>query len=168
MEANSQQDQPDDPVSESPPVCAQCGSSEIEQGFQTPLCFCCRTFLARRPFPIWIKASSVVLLGMVIFAALRSVESVRAATAFERGKQAERHKRYAEAADYYQQAVDQFPDSTLALARLAVTRVRAEQAPEAARALQKLDGRKMTRELAAELQQALHELEGQLMDDAAN
>lgn len=162
MEANCEQAQQDDPVAERPAVCGQCGSGEIEQGFRTPLCVRCRTLLARRPFPIWIKASSVVLLGMVAFAGLRSVESIHAAAAFERGKQAERHKDYAQAAEYYQQAAEQFPDSTLALVRLAVTRVRAGQAPEAIEALDRLNGRKMPRELAAEAEQALHELEGLL------
>ena len=159
MEANSKQDQPDDLVSECPADCARCGSGEIEQGFHAPLCVRCRTLLARRPFPIWIKASTVVLLGIVAFAGVRSVESFRAATAFERGKQAEQQKEYVLAADYYEQAVEQFPDSTLALARLAVTRVRAGQAPEAARVLQQLSGRKTTRELAKEVNQAIFELE---------
>ncbi len=166
MEAISKQDHEDDPVSECPAVCGQCGSGDVEPGFQAPLCGRCRTRLAHRPFPVWITASSVVLLGIVTFAAMRSVDSFRAAAAFERGKQAERHKHYARAADYYQQAVDQFPDSTLALARLAVTRVRAGQGPEAARALERLSGRKMARELVAELNQAIHELEGLLMNGA--
>lgn len=168
MEANSTQAQQGDPALDRPAVCGRCGCGEIEEGFQAPFCVRCRTLLARRAFPIWIKASSVALLGIVIFAGICSVESFRAATAFERGQRAERNKDYAEAAEYYQQAVDRFPDSTLALARLAVTRVKAGQAPEAARVLEQLNGRKVSRELAAELNRAMTRLEGLFIEGETN
>jgi hypothetical protein len=159
MEANSTQDLLGEPVAERSADCGHCGSGEIEPGFRSPLCVRCRTLLARRPFPIWIKASSVVLLAIVGFAGVHSIESIRAAAAFERGKRAERHKDYAQAAEYYQQAAEQFPDSTLALARLAITRVRAGQSPQAIQTLDRLNGRKMTRKLAAEVDRAIRELE---------
>lgn len=139
-------------------VCAHCGGGEIEPGFDLPLCMSCRTLLARRPFPRWLTISCVVLLGILAIAAVRSMNSFRAGIAFERGKKAEQQRDYARAADYYQQVAERFPDSTLVLVRLAVTRFRAGQLREAGRVLERLSGRETSRELAAEVNELIRSI----------
>ena len=149
---------PEDQATEAPLNCTQCGGGEIEPGFRLPLCGRCRTLLARRPFPPWLRISCLFLLAIMVFAGVRSINSFRAGIAFERGKQAERQRDYAAAAECYQRVVDRFPDSTLALARLAIARYRAKQLPEAAQALNRLSGRKTSRELASEVNEVIQSL----------
>lgn len=144
--------------SESLVICVHCGSGEVEQGYDLPLCIDCRTLLARRPFPTWIKFTCVAVLAVLAVAAARSTDSFRAGIAFERAKQAEQRGDFARAADFYGQVAERFPASTEVLARLAVARFRAGQLPEAARILDRLRGRKTSPKLAAEVNQVIQAL----------
>jgi Tetratricopeptide repeat len=152
--------------SDSPAACANCGDAAVEPGYELPLCSRCRTLLARRPFPVWIKISCVVLFGVLLVAGARSVPALRAGVAFERGREAEKRGDFAHAADYYAEVVDRFPESTEALARLAVTRFRAGQLPEAARVLDRLGGRKTSRKVAAEVNQVIQAFDALLPPNA--
>lgn len=155
MEASALEDQP----SESSTTCPHCGVNEREHGFELPLCAQCRDLLSRRPFPTWIKVSCVIVLGVSVFAGIRSINSFRAGIAFERGQHAEQQGQFAAAADYYNQVVERFPDSTLALARLAITRFRAGQLAEAARILNQLQGRQTSPRIAAEVNQVIQTMQ---------
>lgn len=154
MEAPTLEDQP----SESPATCSHCGEREREEGFALPLCVQCRDLLSRRPFPTWIRISCAIVLVVSAFAGIRSINSFRAGIAFERGQRAEQHGQFAVAAGYYEQVVERFPDSTLALARLAITRFRAGQVAEAVSILTRLRGREVSPKLAAELEQVIQTL----------
>jgi tetratricopeptide (TPR) repeat protein len=155
MEAPTLEDQP----SESPTICSHCGEMEREEGFALPLCAQCRDALSRYPFPAWIRISCAIVLGVSIFAGIRSINSFRAGIAFERGQRAEQHGQFAVAANYYEQVVERFPDSTLALARLAITRFHAGQVGEALGILNRLRGRETSPKLAAELDQVIRAIQ---------
>lgn len=149
---------PTDGRSSSTKVCHQCGVDAIEPRFELPLCAPCRTRLARRPFPAWIKISGAIVLGALVIAGTRSEDSSRAGIAFDRGMRAEQQRDFAHAASYYQQVAERFPASTLALARLSIVRYRAGQWAEAARVIQLLGGRKIPRKLAEKLNPIIHKL----------
>lgn len=136
-------------------VCAHCGAVECESGYEYPLCSKCRTAAAKRPFPTWLTASALILAIVLIFAAFRSVTSFRAGIAAERAERAENQKQYSLAADYYQQVVDLYPNSTFGLTRLAITRYQAGQLDAAAEAIKKLGTRSMKKETVIELSRIL-------------
>jgi thioredoxin-like negative regulator of GroEL len=71
---------------------------------------------------------------------------------------AEQRGRFAEAADHYEQVAERFPDSTLALGQLAITRLRAGQVAEAVPILDRLEGHKTSSEVATEVNQAIQTL----------
>ena len=71
---------------------------------------------------------------------------------------AEQRGRFAEAADHYEQVAERFPDSTLALGQLAITRLRAGQVTEAVPILDRLEGHKTSSEVATEVNQAIQTL----------
>ena len=140
-------------------ACKNCGAAPEAGGYELSLCARCRSSLAHRPFPAWIKVSSGVALLTLLFAISILPSTFNAGIAFERGRRAESARDYSLAAAEYQRVVTRFPDSTLALARLGINRLHAGQLPEAAAAFQKLGGRKTSKELAVEVNAAIDELD---------
>ena len=82
-----------------------------------------------------------------------------------RAQLGEQRGEFAPAADFYGQVVERFPESTEALARLAVARFRAGQLPEAARVLDRLRGRKTSRKTAADVNQVIQALNARRLPD---
>lgn len=54
-----------------PTVCFNCGfdnnQTELSQVAGLPVCSKCGDFFRNRPFPVWIKASFIVIVGLVVF-----------------------------------------------------------------------------------------------------
>ena len=109
-----------------PNACAACGRPP-EDGRRTPLCVSCRSQLAARPFPRWIKAAGVLLVGPFLFAAAHFPAALSAFVAFERGERAEAAGAFGVAVVEYTKVVQQFPNSTLALARKGISAFHAGQ-----------------------------------------
>lgn len=135
-------------------TCTSCGHERAEPGYSTPLCAACRNRFARRPFPLLIKLSAVLIAVATIFAFLRFESSIRAGIAFSRGQRAERVGDYSLAIQYYQEVIALFPDSIPALSRLALVYYHADRWEEAAEVLARLSGRKVPRKLAKQLDRA--------------
>jgi Tfp pilus assembly protein PilF len=91
----------------------------------------------------------------VALAGFRSFDSIQAGIAFEQGTTAEQSGQYGLAAKHYLKVVDILPDSTVALAKLAIAEYRAGQIQEARAAVNRLVGRHVSAGLTRELNQAI-------------
>jgi hypothetical protein len=101
-----------------------------------------------------------MLAGAVAFVRFPAV--LQAGVAYERGQRAERASRYPTAEAEYRKVVQRYPDSTHALARLAVAACRAGDVLTALTTMQKLDGRKADKDTIEELSQAQEALRQRL------
>jgi hypothetical protein len=73
--------------------CASCGQPE-ESGRQLPLCMGCRTKLAARPFPAWIKGAAAIIGLLMIVALVKFPSALSADVAYERGLRAEARRQF--------------------------------------------------------------------------
>jgi hypothetical protein len=138
------------PLSVESVECKACGA-ESEPGFAIPLCADCRTKLARRPIPFRIKLVAGVL-GILLLAALTRIpSSISAAVAFERGQNDEQKAQFTAAEHKYQQAVQIFPKSDLAHARLFVAAYRARDGAIARHEFEYLRGRRIDAKIVGEI-----------------
>lgn len=111
-------------------VCRVCGGVP-ERGYNLALCAGCRTMLANRPFPRWIRLTIFIVLAAFAVAMFQSPRTLRAGIAFERGQTYESIGSYEAAVHEYRIVTEAFPDSTLVLARLAITLRKAGHTDEA-------------------------------------
>jgi hypothetical protein len=111
-----------------PPLPCQLCGKVAEPGHAAQLCSDCRTTLSKRPFPLWIKLV-IILVGLVfLYALAKAPASFVASIAFERGQRAEAAGNFGTAATEYAKAVEQFPESTSAVARLGIMQYRTSTA----------------------------------------
>src|SRR5436309_13769863 len=103
-----------------PPLNCQLCEKPAEPGYSAQLCSVCRTNLSKRPFPIWIKLTIISVGFIFLYALAKTPRSLSASIAFERGQRAEAGGNFATAASEYARAVEVFPTSTLAVARLGI------------------------------------------------
>lgn len=146
-------------LSPSSSACRQCGTGEVEPGYAMQLCAPCRSALAGRSFPWWIKLSAVVIVGLLAAAILDLPSSLRAGVAFERGRRAEAASNYAAAIDEYQQVFKLFPDSNVVAARLAIACYLGRRPQEAAPAMRILSGRKLPKAMVDEINWAIKKMQ---------
>ena len=144
-----------------PPLNCQLCERPAEPGYSAQLCSICRTTLSKRPFPIWIKVA-VILIGLVfVYALAKTPRSLIASIAFERGQRAEVGGNFATAATEYAKAVERFPNSTLAIARLGIAQYRAGDRNAAAETINSLAGRKAPKGLTSEVNAVIAEMQRQ-------
>lgn len=128
-----------------------------------PLCQGCRSQLATIPFPLWIKLIAAVVFGMVLFSSYSVPASLAARLAFERGFNAERSGKYAEAINQYQIAQQHFPESTKILSRQTIAYFKGGLIPEAMVAAKKLQGRTLDKKTLKEMDEIINQLATQKM-----
>lgn len=131
--------------------CQMCFSNNIEEEYHLKLCRDCRDKLVARPIPIWIKAVSVLLVLLLLFALIRFPAIVQAHVHYKKGVRAEQELRYMTAAQNFQIASEQFPKSTDLLIKLFKAYYYDLQIDKADEVLQQIVGRKVSDETAAEL-----------------
>ncbi|MGE5397439.1 MAG: tetratricopeptide repeat protein [Chitinophagales bacterium] len=132
-------------------VCQSCGSTEIENEYEFPLCTECRNRFSSQPLPKWISVVSLLILVIMAVALARFPKAIDAAVDFERGQRAEKARLYATATREYQKAVKIYPKSTLLLARLCVSEYENGEAIKAGETFSQLAGRKADEELVNEI-----------------
>jgi tetratricopeptide (TPR) repeat protein len=143
-------------------VCQNCGASPEGSGYSFKLCSNCRNTLSNRPLPILIKCCAVFILALLIGAVFTFSKSFEAGIQFERGRKAELSRDYIVAVEAYGKVVAQYPESTLALARLGVANYHAGNLYEAISAFKKIAGRKASSEIVAEVNRTLEEIEAKV------
>jgi len=143
-----------------PQKCAGCEGSP-QPGYKLALCQQCRTKLARKPVPVAIKCAGVAVAIALAFSVIRIPSSMQGAIAFELGQRYEAQSDYKGAVAEYQKAVDAFPDSTLAIARLGIVEYRLGNFSNAAGTLSKLAGRKTDAALVSEVNFVIREIKGE-------
>jgi TolA-binding protein len=104
----------------------------------------------------------VVVLMLVLLGLTRFPASLRAGTAFTRGRRAEAAGQYAVAAKEYRVVLERFPDCTKAIQRLGVSEYRAGNMREAVQALRQLSGRSADEASIREVNQVVGEIQQRL------
>ncbi len=140
-----------------PPNCQLC-EQPAEPGYSVQLCSVCRTKLSKRPFPLWIKLAIILVAVVFVYALAKTPASLVASIAFERGQRAEADGNYGTAAKEYAKAVEKFPDSISAVARLGIAQYRAGDHDAAAQTLDSLAGRQAPKELMTEINAVIAEM----------
>ncbi|WP_265445656.1 tetratricopeptide repeat protein [Acetivibrio straminisolvens] len=128
-------------------ACQYCSSPDIEEGYNVDLCVDCRDKLSKRPFPLWIKIFSLIILAATIFSLVRLPSVVSGAVAFSRGEKAAKEKNYITAAKEYKKAAEKYSDSTLVLAKLFLAQYYNLQIDEAYDTFALISGRESDSEL---------------------
>ncbi|MCT4543872.1 MAG: tetratricopeptide repeat protein [Vallitalea sp.] len=101
--------------------CKNCGSSIIEEGYNTNLCVNCRDKLSKRPIPKKIKFVFLVVLGLVLYSLIRFPAVLEGAIAYERGEQAAEQKKYTTALKEFEKAAKKYSYSGNLKAKLIIT-----------------------------------------------
>lgn len=140
-----------------PTACGSCGQL-AEVGRSTPLCASCRSRLAARPVPRWILISAAALLVPFILAIAQFPAALAAGIAFERGHRAETTGDFSVALNEYAKVVRQFPNSTLALARMGLAAFHAGEYQVAAKAFDTIHGREASADIAREVNDAIEQM----------
>jgi hypothetical protein len=142
-----------------PPLTCQLCDKPAEVGYSAELCSVCRTKLAKRPFPIWIKFAVILVALAFVYALAKTPASLVASIAFERGQRAEAAGNFGLAAAEYAKAVEQFPQSISAVARLGIMQYRAGDRDAAIQTLRPLAGRQASKELMTEINAVIAEMQ---------
>lgn len=122
------------------------------------LCSACRTSLAKRAFPVWIKIGFGLIAALSVFALTRVPAALSASIAFERGQKNERAGKYDQAGVEYLKVIKQFPEFNLAVARLGISQYRAGDVRAAAETFSKLDGQPASAELVREVNAVIEDM----------
>lgn len=140
-----------------PGTCRLCARTP-QVGFEYPLCASCRSTLAQRAVPIWLRIVAGVIAILVVWELVWFPRSVRAARAFDRGKAAEEKGHYDVASREYEVAHAVFPSSERLNFRRAVVLHRVGRNQDAVEALRPLMGRRLwvdeVNAILAEIEQA--------------
>jgi tetratricopeptide (TPR) repeat protein len=122
-------------------VCKRCEQALAEEGYQIPLCSSCRKEMTKFNFPIWLKISVVIILGLFIAALFRFPKNLMVAVHYERAKQADQDRRYVTAIKEYEKVIEDYDDTTDLLARLYMDYGRVGDYKEAEKVIEKIAGR---------------------------
>lgn len=147
----------DQPVPQAP-ICKKCGVKPAQRGYAAPICAPCRAEMVRRPFPLWIICSAVVVAFAVIAAFVNFPGSLSAGIAYERGKRFDSQGNYVAAEREFRHVVDRFPNSVEPMARYAIASFHAGDGQTLAHALDRLEGKQMDHNLADQLQEIVRQL----------
>ena len=125
-------------------ACKQCGSSLIERGYKFALCQRCRTALAERPMPPWIKIVSAGIIIILGLALMRFPDSLTAGLNYEQGAKAEKAKKYLTSLRHFKKTVELYPNSTPALAKLFISYAVNQKMKEASNTFESIAGKKLS------------------------
>ena len=147
-------------------VCKSCGRREVEAGFQLALCQPCRTQLANRPIPVWIKGTTLVIAALLIYSLAHFPSTLTAGIHYKRGQQAYTDHRNWTAVHEFEQAADRFPDSTKILARLFLAYYHSDQLGKADQVLSRIGGEEAEDEdMANQINNVIAEMDRRFYSD---
>src|ERR1700750_2002622 len=87
--------------------CMSCGNPEILADYPTPLCQDCRTRFVRFPIPMWIKIFAGAIVIVLLFSLFTLAKNISLGMHLERGKKAEKEKKYLTAQQNFEEVVNQ-------------------------------------------------------------
>lgn len=106
-----------------------------------------RNKISKRPFPLWKKILSLIILAAVVFSLIKLPPVISGAVAFYKGENAAKEKNYVTAANEYKKALEKNPDSTLILAKLFIAQYYNLQIDEALATFETINGRDSNMEM---------------------
>jgi hypothetical protein len=161
-------DNPQPPETVNPvAACARCGTSDIDKLSPTPLCFGCREALIKFPIPIWIKAVAVAILVLLIISLAGLPKNISLAIHLERGKKAEKEKKYVTAQREFSKVLKAVPAHLEAKTHLCLATYFNMDYSNFVKLVSELDGKVIEdREMVAALEDAIKQLEHYFPNDS--
>ncbi len=130
------------PSFEQPPkVCANCGDPNIDEKYPTPLCSDCRQKFIRFPLPLWIKVFAGAIAVILLFSLFKLPKNISLAVQLERGKKAEKQKKYFTAQRDFEEVVKKVPDNIEAEGHLMIASFYNQDFAAIGTAFKKLEGK---------------------------
>jgi hypothetical protein len=161
-----------------PTVCVNCGhdegDTELPRLAGLPACEACAEGLRNRPFPMWVRASFVILLVLLVASQVLGVRYFGAAANVVRAERLIESGDHAEASALLDGAIEKAPDSAKALLLKAKAAFLAGDPQGAYAAIERFGKRTQEQELIEEVNAILERVEkamakvqeaGRLMDD---
>lgn len=99
-------------------VCRNCGSLDIEEGYDLELCPRCRKLYANRPIPVLIKIASIGLIIVLIVGMIKFTSNIEYIVKFKRGQKAERELNYVTAMKNYEEVNEHYPNNDKVMTKL--------------------------------------------------
>src|ERR1700691_4020247 len=93
-------------------ACAQCGRPAMEEDHPTALCADCRQQFIRTPIPLWIGLFAACIVLILLFSLFTLPHNIVLGVALERGKKAEKDKKYLTAERELKKFTGKVPDNT--------------------------------------------------------
>lgn len=101
-----------------PLVCRNCGSLDIEEGYELELCPRCRKLYANRPIPVLIKIASIGLVIVLMVGIIKFTSNIGYIVKFKRGQKAERELNYVTAMKNYEEVNEHYPNNDKIMTKL--------------------------------------------------
>lgn len=146
------------PVPENSPGCANCGSSDIADGYPTPLCHSCRDQFIKYPIPVGILIFGIAIALVVAFSMFSLPGQLRTGIHFERGVQAVKARKFRTAERELAQVVEEHSAFDEAKEYRAIAAFYNQDLALFSEMLGALEGKEVTDDkLYADIQQAMAE-----------
>jgi len=100
--------------------CASCGQPAMPGDHPTPLCADCRDHFVRFPIPHWVRAFAGAVVILVLFSLYTFPKNISAAIALEKGKKAEKEKKYVTAQREMEDVLEKIPRNVEARGHLII------------------------------------------------
>lgn len=100
--------------------CANCGQSALPGDHPTPLCADCRAQFLRYPIPHWIRAFAGAVIILVVYSLFTFPKDLSAGIALEKGKKAEKEKKYITAQREMEKVLEKIPRNVEARGHLVI------------------------------------------------
>lgn len=146
-----------------PTVCANCGhdagDAELPRLAGLPACEACAERFRNRPFPVWIRASFVILLALLVASLVSGAHYFGAAANVVRAERLMESGEHAEASALLDGAIEKAPDSAKALLLKAKAAFLAGDPQGGYAALERFGRRTDEQELIAEVNAILERVE---------
>jgi tetratricopeptide (TPR) repeat protein len=99
------------PGTESPRSCANCGQPALEGDYPAVLCFTCRERFTRLSIPIWVKAFAIGIGALLLFSLFTLPKNIALGIHLKRGETAIGKKNYFTAEQELKKTLEKIPDN---------------------------------------------------------
>lgn len=101
--------------------CVNCSNPEIVAGYPTSLCHDCREKFIKYPIPKWIKLFAAAIVVILLFSLVTLPKNISLGMGMERGKIAEKEKKYVTAERDFKEVLEDIPDNIEAQGHLLIS-----------------------------------------------
>ncbi|MHB1392759.1 MAG: tetratricopeptide repeat protein [Clostridia bacterium] len=107
--------------------------------------------MSKKPVPLWIKLVLLFVMAVLVTSIIVFPSALKAVIAYERGWEAQKDGRHSTAIKEYEKVLQQFPESTSILARLAISYFYNERIDECSELLDRIAGKEVSGSLSSKV-----------------